>query len=251
MPTVITHAVIPLIIGGALGRNCISARLLIVGAVFAALPDIDIVSFKLGIAYTDTWGHRGAIHSIAFVLLVSALMSIFYKSLHTTPWRCFGFLFLASLSHGLLDTCTNGGLGVALFWPISDLRWFMPFTPIEVSPIGVKAFLSQRGWRVVQSELCLVWLPTLGLAIAILAGRALWPVKPLNSKLLAFHNGSAFGRFPSLGAGVSSDRPVNQALTRRDLIWDCKPERRSCHSPLPPGTQPKNATHTAKTNHNE
>jgi hypothetical protein len=26
---------------------------------------------------------------------------------------------------------------------------------------------------------------------------------------------------------------------------------RSCHSPLPPGKQPKNATHTAKTNHDE
>lgn len=177
MPTIITHAVVPLLVGAAMGRRCISARLLIMGAVLAALPDADVISFKLGIAYSDTWGHRGASHSILFALAISCLMSVFHKALHTSPGRCISFLFLAALSHPLLDACTDGGLGVALFWPFNELRWFMPFTPIEVSPIGLTRFLSERGWAVMQSEIYWVWLPTLGLAIAILAVRGLWPAK--------------------------------------------------------------------------
>jgi inner membrane protein len=177
MPSIITHAVVPLIVGGVMGRRHISARLLIMGAVLAALPDADVISFKLGIAYTDTWGHRGAAHSIAFALTISCLASVFYKSLHTSLGRCIGFLFLAAVSHPLLDACTDGGLGVALFWPFSELRWFMPFRPIEVSPIGLTQFLSQRGWAVLQSEILWVWLPTLGLAAVLLAGRWIWPAK--------------------------------------------------------------------------
>lgn len=183
MPSIITHAVVPLIVGAAMGRRHISARLLIMGAVLAALPDADVISFKLGIAYTDTWGHRGAAHSIAFALAISCLASVFYKSLHTSLGRCLSFLFLAAVSHPLLDACTDGGLGVALFWPFSELRWFMPFRPIEVSPIGLTQFLSQRGWAVLQSEILWVWLPTLGLAAVLLAGRWIWPAK--HSRALA------------------------------------------------------------------
>ncbi|TVT81695.1 metal-dependent hydrolase [Pseudomonas sp. H3(2019)] len=177
MPSIITHAVVPLIVGAVMGRRHISARLLIMGAVLAALPDADVISFKLGIAYTDTWGHRGAAHSIAFALAISCLASVFYKSLHTSLGRSISFLFLAAVSHPLLDACTDGGLGVALFWPFSELRWFMPFRPIEVSPIGLTQFLSQRGWAALQSEILWVWLPTLGLAAVLLAGRWIWPAK--------------------------------------------------------------------------
>jgi inner membrane protein len=54
----------------------------------------------------------------------------------------------------LLDTLTNGGLGCALFWPFDRTRYFAPWTPIPVSPIGL-AYLSPYGLFVASAELVL------------------------------------------------------------------------------------------------
>jgi inner membrane protein len=70
----------------------------------------------------------------------------------------------------LLDALTNGGLGVALAWPFDDKRFFFPWRPIEVSPIGA-GFFSARGLAVIGSELLRVVLPTAILATALLAWR--------------------------------------------------------------------------------
>jgi inner membrane protein len=71
------------------------------------------------------------------------------------------YLFLATASHGVLDALTNGGLGVAFFAPFDNARYFFPFTPIEVSPISVRAFFTARGARVLASEFVWVWLPSM------------------------------------------------------------------------------------------
>ena len=78
------------------------------------------------------------------------------------------FFFAATASHGALDAMTNGGLGVAFFAPFAADRYFFPFGPIEVSPIGVSRFFSGRGLAVVLSELLWVWLPV-SLAVAVVA----------------------------------------------------------------------------------
>jgi inner membrane protein len=41
-------------------------RLCLVGAVCAALPDIDVIGFRFGIDYGALLGHRGFTHSLAF-----------------------------------------------------------------------------------------------------------------------------------------------------------------------------------------
>jgi hypothetical protein len=41
------------------------------------------------------------------------------------------------VSHALLDTMTDGGLGCALLWPFDLTRYFAPWRPIPVSPIGL------------------------------------------------------------------------------------------------------------------
>jgi inner membrane protein len=70
----------------------------------------------------------------------------------------FGFLraalFSAAVvaSHGILDTLTDGGLGIALLWPFSNERFFAPWRPIPVAPIGM-AFFSSWGMRVAAAEL--------------------------------------------------------------------------------------------------
>ena len=55
-------------------------------------------------------------------------------------------------SHGLLDTLTDGGLGVALLWPVSNHRFFAPIRPIPVAPIGL-GLLTRRGATVLVTEL--------------------------------------------------------------------------------------------------
>jgi inner membrane protein len=70
------------------------------------------------------------------------------------------FFFLLSASHGILDAFTNGGLGIALLAPFNHARYFFPWNPIMVSPIGIHGFLSRWGWMVIKSELLWVWVPS-------------------------------------------------------------------------------------------
>jgi inner membrane protein len=174
MPTLMTHAIVPLALGAALGRRTIPPRLLVAGAMVAMLPDFDVIAFKLGIAYADDFGHRGASHSLLFAACIGLLGGIFAASLQCRRALAGLWLFACTASHPLLDALTNGGLGVALFWPWSDARLFAPWRPIAVSPIGA-GFFSARGLAVLGSELRWVWLPTLGAALTIAAIRARKP----------------------------------------------------------------------------
>lgn len=170
MPTLFTHAAVPLMLGVAAGPRRVSGRLLAAGGIAAMLADTDVIAFRLGIPYASAFGHRGALHSVAFALMLGLLAALGHQQLHSSPWRSLGFVGLAALSHPLLDACTDGGLGVALWWPFSDQRWFAPFRPIAVSPIG-RRFFSTQGWTVMTSELLWVWLPTAMLALAIACRR--------------------------------------------------------------------------------
>jgi inner membrane protein len=69
------------------------------------------------------------------------------------------YFFLAAASHGLLDAMTDGGLGVAFFSPFDNRRYFLPWRPILVSPIGFERFFTIRGLVVFESELLWIWLP--------------------------------------------------------------------------------------------
>ena len=88
-------------------------------------------------------------------------------------WRVFLLLFVATASHGLLDALTNGGLGIALLAPFDDGRYFFPWTPVVVSPIGLHGFLTERGLLTLRSELVWLWLPLTfaWLSIRIFLGR--------------------------------------------------------------------------------
>lgn len=171
MPTIFTHAVVPLALGLALGRHAVSPRLIAAGMFVAIAPDFDTVAFKLGIAYADQFGHRGASHSFVFALAVALFGAMVAPWLRTTRWRAFCWLALCTASHPLLDALTNGGLGVALLWPWSETRMFAPWRPVAVSPIGA-GFFSLRGLEVLWSELKWVVLPTAGIAMVLWALRA-------------------------------------------------------------------------------
>jgi len=58
-------------------------------------------------------------------------------------------------------------LGIALLSPFDNERYFFPWTPIPVSPIGLKSFLSGWGLRVMLFEIIYVWVPLFLLFIMI------------------------------------------------------------------------------------
>jgi inner membrane protein len=66
----------------------------------------------------------------------------------------------------LLDAMTTGGIGVALLAPFDVTRYFFPWRPIAVSPIGIARFFSERGVAVLLNEAVWVGLPCLLLACA-------------------------------------------------------------------------------------
>lgn len=155
MPTIFTH---PAVVLTRWWFPSLPRRAVVAAAIGAILPDADVAAFALGIPYEHPLGHRGFTHSIAFALLYAGLAALILRV------RAFPFLFLCTVSHTLLDAMTDGGLGVALFSPFSNERYFFPWTPIRVSPIGA-GFFSPRGLETLASELVWVWVPcvTLGL----------------------------------------------------------------------------------------
>jgi inner membrane protein len=169
VPTIITHAVVPLFMGLALGRERIARPVLAAGVILSMLPDADVVGFKFGIKYADQLGHRGASHALIVALAVGLIVTFAFRPRKTAVTGV--FLSFSMASHGLLDSLTNGGLGPALLWPVSAARYFAPFRPIAVSPIGID-FSRSRALSVFSSELWWVWLPvgTLAMIIAILCG---------------------------------------------------------------------------------
>jgi inner membrane protein len=63
-------------------------------------------------------------------------------------------------------------LGVAFFSPFDPRRYFFPWRPILVSPIGVGGLFSVRAMRVLWSEIPWIWVPPLLVNAVIWAFRA-------------------------------------------------------------------------------
>jgi len=174
VPSAFSHAVAALGIGACFYRPEVPKRVWVLGAACAALPDLDVIGFRFGIAYGDMLGHRGLSHSLAFAAaLAAAVVGLGFRRgvpglRARTLWAYF---FLATASHGFLDAFTDGGMGVAFFAPIDNTRYFFPIRPIHVSPLMPRYFLSARGWAALRSELPWVWLPSAVLAMLAFAWR--------------------------------------------------------------------------------
>jgi inner membrane protein len=168
MPSVISHPAVVLALGPVFARVGVAPRLWLVGAVCTVVPDLDSIGFFRGVPYGSLLGHRGLTHSLLFALALALILAPFSRrfSQKASLLTVTGFLFLCTASHGLLDALTNGGLGVALFSPFVQHRYFFPWRPIAVSPLSVSRFLAGRGLRVLWSELRWVVLPSLITGIA-------------------------------------------------------------------------------------
>lgn len=177
MPTIFTHALAAAALGRVYARREMPARFWLLSALCAVLPDADVAGLYLGVRYGDLLGHRGLTHSLAFAAAVGFTVAlIFFRNARAETGRgrpaLAGYFAVVTASHGMLDALTDGGLGVAFFAPFDAGRYFLPWTPIRVSPIGAD-FFGGRGLAVLASELLWVWLPSLALVAAVWAARKL------------------------------------------------------------------------------
>lgn len=171
MSTCFSHPAVPLAIA-CWFPSLRTPSLLITASLLSAAPDLDAIGWYAGVPYEAWCGHRGCTHSLAVAALLGALPTPWLARRNGLPHaRVFWFLFVAAASHGLVDMATNGGLGIAALWPLSTERMFWPATPIEVPPLGIRAFFSPRGFDVLASEVLWLWLPAIVLGGCGLAMR--------------------------------------------------------------------------------
>lgn len=150
MPTIFSHAIFSSALGAAYASEPMPTRFWILAATCSVLPDLDVIAFWLGISYRSVWGHRGLTHSLLFAVLLGGVIAFvaFGREEMTAMNRSRAslavFFGLATLSHPVLDSLTSGGLGVAVFAPFENSRYFFPWRPIRVSPIGADFFQRAR-----------------------------------------------------------------------------------------------------------
>jgi inner membrane protein len=169
LATAFSHAVAALSVGTCIYGRALPKRVWVAGAVCSVIPDLDVIGFPFGVRYEDFWGHRGFTHSLVCAALIAGAavaVGFRHRAPEITLLPLIGYLFLATASHGVLDAMTNGGLGVAFFSPFNNVRYFLPWRPILVSPISVGRFFSPRAPALVASEFLWIWIPA-GLLAAL------------------------------------------------------------------------------------
>ena len=169
MPTVFSHAAVALALGPAFRPARWPARVWWSGAACAVLPDADVVGFYVGVPLGSVLGHRGLTHSLAFAAVLAAVLTPLLLPRGSSRAWLWLYLFMATASHGVLDAMTSGGIGVAFFAPFDAGRYYLPWRPIVVSPLGVRRFFSAWGVAVLASEAVWVLLPS-----ALVAAIAWW-----------------------------------------------------------------------------
>ena len=163
MASVFSHALVAYTIKKVANVSLHPVKLSLLAIFCAVIPDADVIMFQFGYSYAHPLGHRGFTHSILFAFLLAfVIRCVFYRKVKFFSklgiTLCIIF-FLATISHGLLDALTNGGKGVGFFIPFDDTRYFFPWRPILVSPLGAARFFSEWGLRVLQSEALYIGIP--------------------------------------------------------------------------------------------
>jgi|TARA_B110000967_G_scaffold209907_1_gene268491 inner membrane protein len=165
MASVFGHSLAAIALGKTFSEELRKPKFWVLGILCSIAPDADVLGFKFGVPYGSFWGHRGFTHSFFFAILFGvAITFLFY-----TPKRPILSLYFAlcTASHSLLDAMTTGGLGVAFFSPFENSRYFLPWSPIQVSPIGLKQFFSEWGLEVIKSEIIWIGIPLLITVLSI------------------------------------------------------------------------------------
>jgi inner membrane protein len=146
-------------------RHC-SRWVMVAFTALALLPDVDLVVCSLmGVPDRGTIGHRGASHSLTMALAAGFVCALVAYRFRWPVLRTALVGTFTVASHALLDVLGEGGRGLPLFWPFSDVRVHSPWRIFPDSPKGLE-LLTRPGVMELAIEL-LLFLP-----ITIYA---LWP----------------------------------------------------------------------------
>jgi inner membrane protein len=163
MPLPVTHALVPLAGAMAISRRPFNWRLILVAGAAAMAPDVDgLTHHFLGVGASSIYGHRGLAHSLFIAVAAGATLASFHRFMQIAYWRAALVIAAAVASHGLLDMMTDGGRGVAFWWPMSSARYFFgPIHSIAVSrhhflAVGLLRLASEIRQVVVPMMLCAV-----------------------------------------------------------------------------------------------
>jgi len=177
MATIITHFIAASALSTVAPKDLPRLRLALVLGTLAMIPDLDVLGFRYGVSYGDAIGHRGFTHSLLFASIIAVVTPIlaFTKVMAFSRiwWLLVGLAFAATISHGVLDAFTDGGLGVGFFIPFDDTRYFAPWRPLATSPLSISAFINGPVLRILTNEFMWVGLPLIGLFGAFHAIRRL------------------------------------------------------------------------------
>jgi inner membrane protein len=121
--------------------------------LLAVTPDLDTyLARALGASRGSLLAHRGLFHSAAFLVLASALLAAFAAGRQPRSWMSLTCLWTCcAMTHPLLDMLTDGGAGVMLLYPLTAHRYFFPWRPMHVSPLGIVQFFGRAGY-ILKSE---------------------------------------------------------------------------------------------------
>lgn len=144
-------------------------------SVLSLSPDADVIGFGFGVRYEDEWGHRGATHSFVFSFALGSAIGAAAPLFRLPAVRTAIAASVVLASHAVLDTFTDGGFGCALLWPFDLTRYFAPWNPIPVAPIGLD-FLSPYGLMVATVELVL-FAPLVWFALSSYAAAPRWGIR--------------------------------------------------------------------------
>ena len=137
-----THAVVALALGAAIMPRRCGAFVVVVGALCAVIPDLDLFAPMLG--GTRAF-HRTLTHAIPFAGLLAVVAtgaSWRYRRRASDAFNIGIWIGLATISHAVLDMLTTYPTGIALWSPLSASRYDLPWRPIKsVSEEFVWVFL--------------------------------------------------------------------------------------------------------------
>ena len=140
-------------------------RFWVLSAVCSVLPDVDILGYYLRVRYNGALGHRGFTHSLLFALLASVLVVVLafpaIRRFSKKWWGLISFFFVATASHGILDSMSAKGTGVGFFIPFDNTRYSLPWRFPFASPMSIPRFISPAGLDVLIGEIIWIWTPML------------------------------------------------------------------------------------------
>jgi inner membrane protein len=173
MPMTTTHALLPIAVAVAVARRPVPWRLVIVAAIAAAAPDVDgLFKRLLGIPPHSIYSHRGVTHSLIVAIAAGLLAAACHRWLRVRALTAGLIVGAAMASHGVFDMMTDGGQGVAYWWPFSSARWFADWRWIHSTPVHRAHFLKTVQLRLLL-ELWQLIVPMFALALAVRGARAM------------------------------------------------------------------------------